>query len=189
MLASLVVTLPAVVGWLQPDLPIVYSVSQSPDGNSDLDRLRSPFPGASAGTIKASDRAVLVVDDEPDIRTMLRELLQLEGYIVNDAADGVVALAHLRASARPLIVLLDYKMPRMNGEELLEVVMADSQLAGRHAFIFLTANLPAFSPALLQLLADAAIPVVQKPFHITAVLDEIDRAIVHLQTSPDPPVS
>ena len=133
----------------------------------------------------ASDWHILVVDDEPDIRTMLRALLQYEGYTVSDAVDGVAGLAHLRASARPLIVLLDYKMPHMNGEELLEAVMADPHLASRHAFIFVTANLPAFSPALQQLLTHAAIPVVQKPFRISEILDEIDRAIVRLQTSSD----
>jgi CheY-like chemotaxis protein len=117
---------------------------------------------------------------------MLRDLLQLEGYSVSDAADGVYGLDQLRASPRPLIVLLDYKMPRMNGEEVLQVVMADPQLAHRHAFIFVTANLPSFSPALHQLLADAAIAVVQKPFQVMAILDEIERAIVRLSASPGP---
>jgi len=75
----------------------------------------------------------------------------------------------------------------MNGEEVLQAVMADPQLATRHAFIFVTANLPSFSPALHQLLADAAIAVIQKPFQIAVILDEVERAIVRLSASHGPP--
>ena len=155
------------------------------DGNFDA---KAPDNVINIAT-PASDskkRKILIVDDEPDIRTMLRDLLQLEGYTVSEAADGVFGIDYLRASSRALIVLLDYKMPRMNGEEVLQVVMADPQLAHRHAFIFVTANLPSFSPALHQLLADAAIAVVQKPFQVMAILDEIERAIVRLSASPGP---
>lgn len=190
MSTSLIATPPPVLRWLQLDVPVGQIASQTPGSNGDADLSGAPSPGTRAGTsagpIMASDWHILVVDDEPDIRTMLRALLQYEGYIVSDAVDGVAGLAHLRASARSLIVLLDYKMPHMNGEELLEAVMADPHLAHRHAFIFVTANLPAFSPALQQLLTHAAIPVVQKPFRISEILDEIERAIVRLQTSSDP---
>lgn len=172
---------------LQSEVIIDHSVSPLPASNDAPDVSGSPSPGMSAGATKPSDWQILIVDDEPDIRTMLRDLLQLEGYSVSDAADGVFGLDHLRASPRPLIVLLDYKMPRMNGEEVLQAVMADPQLAHRHAFIFVTANLPSFSPALHQLLADASIAVVQKPFQIVVILDEIERAIIRLSASSGPP--
>ena len=162
-------------------------VSPMPASDGNPAASSSPSPGMDAESTKPSDWQILIVDDEPDIRTMLRDLLQLEGYLVSDAADGMYGLDQLRASPRPLIVLLDYKMPRMNGEELLQAVMADPQLAHRHAFIFVTANLPSFSPALHQLLADAAIAVVQKPFQVMAILDEIERAIVRLTASSGPP--
>lgn len=177
----------AVTDTMQSEAIIDRSVSPMPASDGDPDVSGSPSPGMSAGSAKPSDWQILIVDDEPDIRAMLRDLLQLEGYAVSDAADGVYGLDQLRASSRALIVLLDYKMPRMNGEELLQAVMADSQLAHRHAFIFVTANLPSFSPTLHQLLADAAIAVVQKPFQIAVILDEIERAIVRLSASPGPP--
>ena len=117
---------------------------------------------------------------------MLRAVLEDEGYTVSDASDGVDGLAAIRASSDRLVVLLDYKMPRMNGAELLRAVMADRQLAGRHAFIFVTANLLAFSPELLQVLTDTAIPVIEKPFSLLLLLDEIERARARLQTTtPD----
>lgn len=135
--------------------------------------------------MQAADRHILVVDDEPDIRRLLRRLLEEEDYIVSEAADGVEGLAQLRASAGRHVVLLDYKMPRMNGAEMLSAILADPQLADRHAVIFITANVLAFSPELLQLLQTAAIPVVQKPFHLETILDEIERATVHLRSSAD----
>jgi len=118
---------------------------------------------------------------------MLRALLEDEGYTVGEAVDGADGLAVIRASAHPLIVLLDYKMPRMNGAEMLQAVMADPQLAGRHTFIFITANLLAFSPELLQLLAAAEIPVIEKPFSIAVLLEKIERASGRLQGSPADP--
>lgn len=176
----------AITDSMQSDVISDHRVSPTPASDGVHDASRSPSPGMDAGSTKPSDWQILIVDDEPDIRMMLRDLLQLEGYSASEAADGVYGLDQLRASPRPLIVLLDYKMPRMNGEEVLQAVMADPQLAHRHAFIFVTANLPSFSPALHQLLADAAIAVVQKPFQVMAILDEIERAIVRLSTSPGP---
>ena len=171
---------------IQSDMISDRWVSPMPASDGNPDASSSPSPGMDAESTKPSNWQILIVDDEPDIRMMLRDLLQLEGYSVSDAADGVYGLDQLRASPRPLIVLLDYKMPRMNGEEVLQVVMADPQLAHRHAFIFVTANLPSFSPALHQLLADASIAVVQKPFQIAVILDEIERAIIRLSASSGP---
>ena len=187
MARKLMSIISAVTDVMQSEEIIDRSVSPMPASNDVPNPSGSPSPGISAGTMKASDWHILIVDDEPDIRKMLRDLLQFEGYTVSDAADGVFGLDVLRASPQPLIVLLDYKMPRMNGEELLQAVMADSQLAHRHAFIFVTANLPSFSPALHQLLADAAIAVIQKPFQIAVILDEIERAIIRLTASSGPP--
>jgi two-component system nitrogen regulation response regulator NtrX len=61
---------------------------------------------------------VLVVDDEADIRASLRMILEYEGFSVSEADSGEEAL--LKAgSERPAAVLLDIKMPRMDGLELL----------------------------------------------------------------------
>src|SRR6266536_2478792 len=59
---------------------------------------------------------LLVVDDEPAVRTALERALRLEGYEVELAADGAEAL-ELVATARPDAVLLDVLMPRLDGIE------------------------------------------------------------------------
>ena len=66
---------------------------------------------------------LLVVDDEPNILTTLRRALELEGYGVEVAGSGRIALEKLRARAFDL-VLLDVMMPEMDG-------LADAQSAAR----------------------------------------------------------
>ncbi|MGZ3600104.1 MAG: response regulator [Ktedonobacterales bacterium] len=173
------------LGRLWLDSPIRRPLSQLSRNDGSVDPSPSPFPSLNGGPMQAADQHILIVDDEPDIRRLLRRLLEDEGYTVGEAVDGVDGLAQLRASPRRLVVLLDYKMPHMNGEELLKAVLADPQLASRHAIIFVTANLLAFSPPLLQMLQAAAIPIVQKPFHLDTILDEIERASARLQSSTD----
>jgi DNA-binding response OmpR family regulator len=66
-----------------------------------------------------SERRILVVDDDSDIRTLLRELLERRGFEVVEAADGRHALQELYGG-RPDLVLLDVGMPGMDGWTTLE---------------------------------------------------------------------
>jgi CheY-like chemotaxis protein len=61
---------------------------------------------------------ILVVDDEPEIGSVLRDVLQRRGHDVTVCQDGPAALEHARVSC-PEIAFLDMKMPVMNGVELL----------------------------------------------------------------------
>jgi CheY-like chemotaxis protein len=60
------------------------------------------------------DRPVLVVDDDAEIRQLLRRMLEPEGYMVVEAENGRVALERLRETP-PSVVLLDLMMPEMDG--------------------------------------------------------------------------
>ncbi len=67
-----------------------------------------------------SDRpTILVVDDDAVIRDSLRELLTGEGYGVETAVDGQDALERLGSMEPPGLILLDLKMPRMDGWQFL----------------------------------------------------------------------
>lgn len=76
-----------------------------------------------------NEKTVLVVDDEPEIRDSLRDVLEDEGYRVHLAANGKEALAQLRTLQPPLAVILDIIMPVMSGTELYAAMQADPRLA------------------------------------------------------------
>jgi DNA-binding response OmpR family regulator len=62
---------------------------------------------------------VLVVDDDGDIRLLLRELLERAGYVVDEAEDGRTALRTLFATP-PALIILDVSMPELDGYQTLE---------------------------------------------------------------------
>ena len=64
---------------------------------------------------------ILIVDDEASIRKTLREILEFEKYEVDEAADGLDCLVKLKQSAYD-VVIMDIKMPKMDGMEALERV-------------------------------------------------------------------
>lgn len=75
------------------------------------------------------DRRVLVVDDDPDSRTLLELALSVTGYSVDTAVNGRDALEHARA-ARPDVILLDLAMPVMDGFAFRSAQLRDPALAG-----------------------------------------------------------
>jgi CheY-like chemotaxis protein len=72
------------------------------------------------------DRPVLVVDDDPMMRRMLRQLLEAEGHTVVEAEDGRAALA-LMNQTQPGMILLDLLMPEMDGFEFLSTMRENPQ--------------------------------------------------------------
>ncbi len=72
-------------------------------------------------------RRVLVVDDEPRIRSVLRGYLEAEGFAVAEAENGPMAL-RLAQEEPPDLVLLDVMMPGMDGVEVLRRLRADSDV-------------------------------------------------------------
>lgn len=63
---------------------------------------------------------ILIVEDDPDLRLVHSEILSLEGYPVLTAADGVEALELVERQGPPAIILLDLRMPGMDGWDLAE---------------------------------------------------------------------
>ena len=73
-------------------------------------------------------RTVLVVDDEPDMRFLLRLTLESAGFAVIEAAHGEAALEAV-SRRRPDAVVTDRMMPRCDGDELIRRLRADEQTA------------------------------------------------------------
>ncbi len=72
---------------------------------------------------------ILLVDDEPNIRETVAFVLEVEGFNVVTAVDGVDGLEKVRA-VKPKIVLLDVMMPRMDGYEVCQAIRADEEFGG-----------------------------------------------------------
>ena len=124
---------------------------------------------------------VLIVDDCPNIRRLVRQVLELEGYTVaGEAEHGGPALDQMRASQEPLLVLLGLMMPVVDGEQVLEEVAADGSLAARHRIIVLTGSIGwATAGRVAEPRQQLDAPLVPKPFTVPQLL----RAIEDVMTS------
>jgi CheY-like chemotaxis protein len=110
---------------------------------------------------------VLVVDDDQDLREMLALVLQGHGYRTQEAVDGVDALEQIEAGAQPSLVLLDLRMPRMNGTELL-LALKDRERT-TIPVVVITGDLGGAREAL----AAGARTCVRKPIDMDALLDTV----------------
>jgi sigma-B regulation protein RsbU (phosphoserine phosphatase) len=115
---------------------------------------------------------VLVVDDEPAIRALLKKIIERRGYEVDDARDGAEAIDLLRDNDYDLL-LIDLMMPNVSGFELVDH-LAKLERVPRPAVIVITA---AAESTPLRLLDPAIVhSVVRKPFDIDVVADLVDAA-------------
>ncbi len=111
---------------------------------------------------------VLIVDDDPAIRKMLVEVLQLEGYPIETAGDGREAL-DLLARGGGRVILLDLLMPVLDGRGMMEALRANPEERARHKVILVSAihNLEAAR----DLEPDGVLP---KPFTVTQLLNVLE---------------
>ena len=86
-----------------------------------------------------SDKRVLLVDDDPDIREAIRDTLADEGYETIEARDGQEALDYLRSHPVPPLVLLDWNMTPVNGPQFMAEAAKDPALS-KVPVVLLTAD-------------------------------------------------
>ncbi len=120
---------------------------------------------------------VLVVDDDPDIRNLVRLALQRSGYGVLEAGDGRIAL-DVVAADHPDLVLLDLSMPVLDGHATLAALRSDPA----------TADLPVVIISALstvvdrrELLAAGAQRFVGKPFLPRQLVETVAEVLGRLQ--------
>lgn len=89
-------------------------------------------------------KAILVVEDDEDIRDLVAETLANEGFRVELASNGAEALSKLEKMPVPTLVFLDLMMPSMNGWEFLDARKKDKRLAG-HKVVTISAVAPSES--------------------------------------------
>jgi type IV pilus assembly protein PilB len=112
---------------VQDDGPAVAPTGQSPAPESVLAAAPilpiAPPPAEAAGPVR-----VLVADDDPQMRRLIRGVLQRDGFEVKEAADGLDAL-ELAQQGGVDLVILDVDMPRLDGLGVLEELRAQVKTA------------------------------------------------------------
>ena len=116
-------------------------------------------------------RRILVVDDDPGIRELVRNVLERAGYEVATARDGSQAIMLLAKSDYD-VVLLDVMMPGVNGLEVVESLQRDNSAVLAHTYL-LTASL---SKRYEELPVRG---IIAKPFDIHDLLAETKDCIGH----------
>jgi two-component system, OmpR family, KDP operon response regulator KdpE len=125
---------------------------------------------------------VLVIDDEPPIRKLLRLGLSTQGYRVIEAPDGQSALDHMRE--KPDLVILDLGLPDMQGLELLRTMRTRDE---RVPIVVLSSR--ADEVAKVQALDLGADDYITKPFGMDELLARIRAALRHqLQVQGERPI-
>lgn len=115
---------------------------------------------------------ILIVDDDPSMRTALMETVRRLGYSVQGAVDGVDAIDRI-AHFRPWMVLTDLRMPRLNGLELIKEVRARAP----QAVIVLMTAYGAIETAVEAMKLGAG-EYLLKPFS----MDVLERVIANLKS-------
>jgi DNA-binding response OmpR family regulator len=129
-----------------------------------------------------SERRVLVVDDDPDIRGLLRELLDRRGFDVTEARDGQEALRAFFAQ-RPDLVVLDVAMPVLDGWKTLERIRELSDVP----VVMLTARTTELEKT--RGLRAGADDYVTKPFGRQELLARVDAVLRRAGTREPQPES
>ena len=148
--------------------------------------IKEETDGDGEGPLEASEKVtqkrLLVIDDEDEIRSMLAEILGGEGYLVEEAANGRNALSHLARKSFDLIVC-DLIMPVLDGAGFHdELRRRQPELVER--LIFITGD--ALSPASRQFLKHVNRPVIEKPFIPNDVRATVHQALKDASdTGPD----
>lgn len=124
--------------------------------------------------------SVLVVDDEDDIRELLRINLELDGHEVTVVRSGVEALDSLR-TATPDVMVLDVMMPDLDGWEVLTRVKAMGGEPAQVPVLLLTARNDDLDR--LRGGIEGAIHYITKPFSLVELRDEVRNA---LEGEPEP---
>jgi len=125
--------------------------------------------------MSSSPGNVLIVEDDPDTREMVRQLLAMHGFYALAAADGLEALHLLRAVRHrapdaPCLVLLDLAMPRLSGKEFRRSQLGDPTVASVPIAVMSGASD-------LQQRAEAmgAVATLAKPLDINALIEVVKR--------------
>lgn len=101
---------------------------------ANLSELENTLDDRETVSTNAKGRHVLVVDDQAAERELLADCLRLSGFEVMTVPDGAAALDYLQSHEPPELVLLDMRMPGIDGPTLVDAVRSDCRLKDLRLF-------------------------------------------------------
>lgn len=135
-----------------------------------------PSTSSSHSRVVACDRPapqLLIVDDDPEIRSLCRSVVELQGIACDEAESGTDAL-RLTAARRYDVILLDMAMPGMTGENVCHKLRANPPTANLKIILFSGHMSP---DELAGHLAESADDYITKPFSVVQILARIKAAL------------
>src|SRR3954467_13297586 len=123
-------------------------------------------------TVSAQGQMILVVEDDADVRTVLADAFQSEGFRVMTAANGMQALHRVRDAA-PDAIVLDLSMPMMSGDAFLHAWRVGAETRGVPV-VAISAAYPGLQPE--DLGVDAFFP---KPFEIDLLVQHVKDLLAY----------
>lgn len=118
-----------------------------------------------------ADPKVLIVDDEPDVVSLIERTLTSDGFDVVKAYDGIGAL-DLVSTEKPDLVLLDLMMPMMSGYEVCQQIKSNPQTRDIPVVCLSSAHTP---DARAHSLKAGAVELITKPFFPQELIAQIRR--------------
>jgi CheY-like chemotaxis protein len=116
---------------------------------------------------------ILVVDDDPLVTRLIMDTLNVEGYEVDSAENGVAALEKIR-HARFDLILSDLHMPQLDGVGLYRA-LTESKEHPAMKVIFLTGSTG--SSELHRFLKETGLPLLRKPFNLVELQQAVSKAL------------
>jgi CheY-like chemotaxis protein len=116
---------------------------------------------------------VLVIEDDPDLRESLVEMLRHQGHRVTEASNGRAGLELLHRDPPPDVIVLDLMMPVMDGVEFLHQARSETALRDLPILVLTASGLP--KPA-------GATDALRKPADLDRMLAEVQRYCAHIET-------
>jgi two-component system, cell cycle sensor histidine kinase and response regulator CckA len=137
------------------------------------ERLPSNTPASVQEPVTSSTETILLVEDEPAVRSIVSTILQQSGYTVLEADGGRAAIELVRAHAEPIDLLItDVVMPEMGGRQLVEHLTAARP---QMKVLYLSGHT---DDALLRHgVLEADVAFLQKPFKIRALMDKVREVL------------
>jgi len=153
-----------------PLMPAILVQETAAEGSDERTSAR-PASAGSDGPRPAVHAPVLIVEDDADLREMMAQLLQLEGFDARSVSNGREALEYLKEGAPPQLILLDMMMPVMDGWEVLRQQQRDPKIAPVPVIVLSALDQPRIGDV-------GAIASLKKPLDFDRLLDLV-RAHCH----------